>query len=78
MLGALGASAISNPSAWGLDAAVPGAFLALVWPRLKSRNDVYLALAATSLALLTTPFLPAGLPIIATAGLAVLLGWRNR
>ena len=77
-LGALGASAISDPSAWGLDAAVPAAFLALVWPRLKGRNEIYLALAATALALITTPFLPAGIPIIATAGLAVLLGWRSR
>ena len=78
LIGSLSASAISNPAEWGLDAAVPAAFIALVWPRLKTRNDIYLALAATALALLTTPIFPAGLPIIATAGLAVLLGWRNR
>ena len=37
-LGALGASAIGNPSVWGLDAAVPAAFCGLVWPRLKNKT----------------------------------------
>ena len=78
VIGALSASTINNPAEWGLDTAVPAAFIALVWPRLKTKNDIYLALAATALALITTPILPAGLPIIATAGLAVLLGWRVR
>lgn len=76
--GALGASAINNPSDWGLDAAVPAAFLALVWPRLNNLKSIYLALAACALSLATTSLLPAGLPIIATAGLAVILGWRVR
>lgn len=70
-LGALGAQAIGDPAAWGLDAAVPAAFLGLVWPRLKERNDYLLALSATALALILTPLLSAGLPIIATALLAV-------
>jgi predicted branched-subunit amino acid permease len=71
LLGALGAQAIGDPAAWGLDAAVPAAFLGLVWPRLKARNDYILALSATALALILTPLLSAGLPIIATALLAV-------
>lgn len=70
-LGALGAQAIGDPAAWGLDAAVPAAFLGLVWPRLKEHNDYLLALSATALALILTPLLSAGLPIIATALLAV-------
>jgi predicted branched-subunit amino acid permease len=71
LLGALGAQAIGDPAAWGLDAAVPAAFLGLVWPRLKERNDYLLALSATALAIILTPLLSAGLPIIATALLAV-------
>lgn len=71
LLGALGAQAIGDPAAWGLDAAVPAAFLGLVWPRLKERDDYLLALSATALALILTPLLSAGLPIIATALLAV-------
>jgi predicted branched-subunit amino acid permease len=71
LLGALGAQAIGDPSAWGLDAAVPAAFLGLVWPRLKERKDYLLAISATALALTLTPLVAAGLPIIATALLAV-------
>lgn len=71
LAGALGAQAIGDPSAWGLDAAVPAAFLALVWPRLKSRDDYVLAISAAALALALTPVVAAGLPIIATALLAV-------
>ena len=71
LLGALGAQAIGDPSAWGLDAAVPAAFLGLVWPRLKSRVDYVLAFSAALLAIVLTPLLSAGLPIIATALLAV-------
>ena len=76
LAGALGAKAMGNPSAWGLDAAVPAAFLGLVWPRLKSSTDKTLAIIAAVFAIATTPFLPAGLPIIATAVIAVIAGLR--
>ena len=71
LIGALGAQAIGNTAAWGLDAAVPAAFLGLVWPRLKNRDDYLLAISAAVLALALTPVVAAGLPIIATAFLAV-------
>ena len=74
LAGALGAKAMGDPSAWGLDAAVPAAFLGLVWPRLKSSTDRTLAVVAAFFAIATTPFLPAGLPIIGTALLAVIAG----
>ena len=74
LAGAVGAKAMGDPSAWGLDAAVPAAFLGLVWPRLKSSTDKSLAIVAAVFAVATTPFLPAGLPIIGTALLAVAAG----
>ena len=76
LAGALGARAMGDPSAWGLDAAVPAAFLGLVWPRLKSSTDKTLAIIAAIFAIATTPFLPAGLPIIGTAVIAVIVGLR--
>jgi predicted branched-subunit amino acid permease len=76
LAGALGAKAMGDPSAWGLDAAVPAAFLGLVWPRLKNSSDKLLALIAAAFAIATTPFLPAGLPIIGTALIAVIAGLR--
>lgn len=75
--GALGAQSMGNPAAWGLDAAVPAAFLGLVWPRLTSLSDRILCIAAMALALALTPFVPAGLPIIATAFLALAVGLRK-
>ena len=71
LLGAIGAQAIGDPAAWGLDAAVPAAFLGLVWPRLKNIDDYVLAISAAVLAISLTPLVAAGLPIIATALLAV-------
>ena len=76
--GALGAQAMGNPAAWGLDAAVPAAFLGLVWPRLTGNFERVLAVSAMALALVLTPIVAAGLPIIATAFLAVAFGWRAR
>jgi predicted branched-subunit amino acid permease len=78
LLGALGAEAMGNPSAWGLDAAVPAAFLGLVWPRLLGRFERTLAISSLLLAMALSPFMPAGLPIILTAFLALLFGWRCR
>ena len=74
LAGAIGAKAMGDPSAWGLDAAVPAAFLGLVWPRLKSSTDKSIAIVAAVFAVATTPFLPAGLPIIGTALLAIAAG----
>ena len=75
LLGALGAKAMGNPSAWGLDAAVPAAFLGLVWPRLTNKLERALAVGALVLAVLLSPVLSAGLPIIATVVVAVIFGW---
>jgi predicted branched-subunit amino acid permease len=77
LLGAVGAQALGNPSSWGLDAAVPAAFLGLVWPRLTSFQTKLAAGIAMVLALLLSPHLSAGLPIIATVAVAVFLGWRS-
>ncbi|WP_261985650.1 AzlC family ABC transporter permease [Microbispora sp. CSR-4] len=38
-LGALGASALGDPTAWGLDAAGPAVFLALLLPMLRGRSS---------------------------------------
>ncbi len=78
VVGALGAQAMGDPAAWGLDAAVPAAFLGLVWPRLTNGKERALAVAAMALSLGLTPFVAAGVPIISTALLAVAFGWKAR
>lgn len=76
-IGALGANSIGDPSSWGLDAAVPAAFLGLVWPRLVNRKAQIAALLSVLLAIALTPFLGAGLPIIATVLIALVIGWKS-
>jgi predicted branched-subunit amino acid permease len=78
LLGALGAKALGTPAAWGLDAAVPAAFLGLLWPRLDTTFLRVVCVSSMVFALLVTPWLAAGLPIIATALVAVIVGWRRR
>lgn len=77
LAGALGAQAMGDTRAWGLDSAVPAAFLALLWPRLENNRDRGLAITAILFALAMTPILPAGLPIIATAFIALVFGLRR-
>ena len=76
-LGALGASAIGDPSVWGLDAAVPAAFCGLIWPRLKNKTHFVVSAVAIGWALLLTPITPAGIPIITTVLLAVIFGLKK-
>ena len=76
IVGAVLGSRIGDPAQWGLDAAAAAAFLALLWPRLASRRAQAVAAASAVLALALTPVLPAGLPILAAAIVAVAAGWR--
>jgi predicted branched-subunit amino acid permease len=50
-VGALLGNALGDPRQWGLDGAAVAAFLALLWPRLKGREPVALAVAGASVAL---------------------------
>ena len=61
---------------YGIDAAIPASFLALVWPRLQDREQLPIALLGALIALTLTPFVPAGIPIIASS-LASLLALRT-
>ena len=76
-LGALGASAIGDPSVWGLDAAVPAAFCGLIWPRLKNKTHFLVSAVAIAWALILTPITAAGIPIITTVLLAIIFGLKK-
>ncbi|MGW2687165.1 AzlC family ABC transporter permease [Streptomyces sp. NPDC001414] len=66
-LGALGAKAVGDTDAWGLDAAGPAVFLALLAPMLKTTTDRAVAALAVLLGLGLLPVLPAGVPVLAAA-----------
>lgn len=77
IVGALSASILEDPSKWGLDSAVPAAFLALLWPQLTSKRLRIIALLAMVMALALSPFVTAGLPIISVVLIALIAGWRK-
>jgi predicted branched-subunit amino acid permease len=82
VVGWLGAAALAGPALAALDAVVPAAFLALLWPRLRSdfpeaAVQRRVALGGAVVALALTPFVPAGVQVIA-AVVAVVLAGRPR
>ena len=77
VLGALIGSTVHDTSAFGLDAMFPAVILALIVPSLRDRLTLRAALAGAAIALVTTPFLPAGLPVLLALA-AVLLLARER
>jgi predicted branched-subunit amino acid permease len=74
-VGALAGSALGDPKQWGLDGAAVAAFLALLWPRLKGKEPVAIAIVCALATVLAVPFVPAGVPILVAAAVAALIGW---
>ncbi|MDN5768062.1 MAG: AzlC family ABC transporter permease [Humibacillus sp.] len=74
--GALVGNAIGDPRTYGLDAAACAAFIALLWPRLRGRDSIAIAVAGGVVATLLTPALPPGIPVVVAAA-AALLAWRG-
>jgi len=72
--GAAAGQVIGDPDAFGLDAAFPAGLLALVLPALKNPRTRAAALLGAAVALVTTPFLPAGVPVLLSlVGLVALI-----
>lgn len=72
--GAVAGEALGDPRTYGLDAAVGGAFLALLWPRLKERRNQLVAVLGAALATALVPHVPAGVPVLAAALVALVSG----
>lgn len=77
LLGALGAEAIGDTRAWGLDAAGPAVFLALLAPMLRTSTERAVAALALVLGLAFLPVLPAGVPVLIAALAAPVVLWMK-
>lgn len=78
LIGALAGDAMGDPKQWGLDGAACAAFLGLLWPRLKSRDPIAIAVVAAAVTVITIPVVPAGIPVIIAAVVtAVVWEWRH-
>lgn len=77
LLGAFLGDAIGDPATWGLDAAAAAAFLGLIWPRLKERQSLAVAALSLVVAVVLTPSLPAGVPVLVAGAIAIVFGIFN-
>ncbi len=75
LVGALLGDAMGDPRRWGLDGAAVAAFLGLLWPRLRLREPVAIAVACALVTVLALPWLPPGVPILLAAAVAAIWGW---
>jgi len=71
LIGVLVGDAIGDPNVWGLDAAFPASFVALLGPHMATAPGRVAGLIGASIALIAVPFTPAGAPIL-LAALAVV------
>ena len=79
LIGVVGASAMSDPTVLGLDAAAPAAFIALLAPRLRGGEAWAIALVAAMIAVLTTPLVPPGIPVLIAAAFGIAVGaWPRK
>ena len=67
LIGAVLGNALGDPRDYGLDAAAPAAFLALLAPRLTDRPAWMTALAGAAVAVAAVPLVPAGVPVLIAA-----------
>ncbi len=67
LLGAVTGDAIGDPERFGLDAAFPAGFVALLMPQLRDRATRTIGFVAVAIALVAIPFVPAGLPVLLAA-----------
>ncbi len=72
LLGALAGRAI-DPLTYGLDAAFPAGFVAMLFPLLRTRRGLLAAVLGAVICLVLIPVTPVGVPILC-ASLAVLVG----
>lgn len=77
LAGALSAQALGDPKALGLDTAIAAGLAGLLWPRLRDRESWTVALGAIVLALALTPFMPAGVPVLACSLIAFGIAGLN-
>lgn len=74
LVGALVGDLIGDPRRYGLDGAAVAAFLGLLWPRLRGRDPIAIAVLCAVVTMVCVPVLPAGMPILVAAVVAASVG----
>lgn len=77
LLGAVAGASLGDPRTYGLDAAAPAAFVALLWPQLTTARTRAVAAIGALVAVALVPLVPAGVPVLAAGAVAVAFGLRS-
>jgi predicted branched-subunit amino acid permease len=77
LAGALVGNVLGDVNGLGLDAVAAAAFLGLLWPRLKQLQAGVVAAASAVLATALIPIAPPGVPVLAAAVVAIVIGLTN-
>lgn len=67
---------VIDPAVFGLEAAAPAVYLALLWPALQRAEARWVGLGGAVVAVALIPVAPAGVPVVAAAGVALIAGLR--
>lgn len=78
LAGAVAGNALGDPRTYGLDAAVGGAFLGLLWPRLDTTCSRLAAVLGAALALSLVSFTPSGVPVLGASVVALGIALMGR
>ena len=79
VVGVLAGGLLEDPGVWGLDAAFPAAFVALLVPHVRTRPGQVAAVLGAAIAVVAVPFTPAGAPMLfATLAVGPGLWIRSR
>ena len=76
-LGVFGGGFLGNPERFGLDAAFPALFLALLVSVVKTRREIAAAVAGGAVALALLPFARPGVPVIAASAVCLAGLWKR-
>ena len=78
LAGSLLGDQIGDPNRWGLDAVFPASFAVLLAPHLRTVRGRWAAVLAAAVALVTTPLVPVGAPILLAALVVVPVAMVGR
>jgi 4-azaleucine resistance transporter AzlC len=81
LIGVFVGEVVGDPLSWGLDAAFPAGFFALLLPHLSETRKRVAALLGAGIAVIGIPLLPRGLPVLAAglgAVIAAIVGGKKR
>lgn len=76
-LGALIGTIVPDTARLGLDAVFPAVLLALIVPALRDRTTRWAVLAGAAAAVLSAPFLPAGMPVLVALSGVLIAAFRT-